>query len=69
MDNFEPGMFRPVAPSLSDKEEGKNRNNAEEEENTQVREEPEEDQEMLKPADPDVISSWSLSAGTSDLLF
>ncbi|XP_015929710.2 uncharacterized protein [Parasteatoda tepidariorum] len=68
MDNFEPGMFRqPPAPILPEKEEENKKEAEEEEENTNIR--TEEDPEMLKPADPDIISSWSLSAGTSDLLF
>ncbi|CAL1270664.1 unnamed protein product [Larinioides sclopetarius] len=69
VDNFEPGMFRPSS-APAEKEDEKNRN-SEEEENKEIRDEHEGDasSEMLKPADPDLISSWSLSAGTSDLLF
>ncbi|GFS70491.1 uncharacterized protein NPIL_692561 [Nephila pilipes] len=66
VDNFEPGMFRPS--SAPTEKEGEN---SEEEENKEVRDEHDGDasSDMLKPADPDLISSWSLSAGTSDLLF
>ncbi|XP_055942390.1 uncharacterized protein LOC129972319 [Argiope bruennichi] len=69
VDNFEPGMFRPSS-APPEKEDEKNRN-SEEEENKEIRDEHDGDasSEMLKPADPDLISSWSLSAGTSDLLF
>ena len=68
MDNFEPGMFRPPPASVPEKEDEKNILSGEEE-NTEIREDCQEKQEMLKPADPGIISSWSLSAGTSDLLF
>lgn len=69
MDNFQPGMFRqPPSPVLPEKDEDKCKNIIGEEENTEIPESIDE-QDMLKPADPDLISSWSLSAGTSDLLF
>ncbi|XP_054719708.1 muscle M-line assembly protein unc-89-like [Uloborus diversus] len=70
MDNFHPGMFRPPpAPVLpSDRKEDATEDNKEEEENTRISQD-EVEEEMLKPADPEIISSWSLSAGTSDLLF
>ncbi|KAG8180003.1 hypothetical protein JTE90_020958 [Oedothorax gibbosus] len=62
MDNFEPGMsVRPSPPP--DKEVQPEKSGKEE--NDEVQEESED----LKPADPDLISSWSISAGTSDLLF
>lgn len=66
VDNFEPGMFRPGQNEITvdgdkSKYESPVQNGIQGEEDVVA--------EMLKPADPELISSWSLSTTTSDLLF
>lgn len=66
VDNFEPGMFRPgqneiIVDGDKSKHESPIQNGIQGEEDGEA--------EMLKPADPELISSWSLSTATSDLLF